>query len=436
MNKKDVFKRIIVELQETTITLISRDLKLPTNINKVITLYGPRRCGKTYSFYQTMQKLRNRKIASQRILYINLEDERILPFHKEDWEILLDAYFELYPENLEKKNYLFLDEIQEAPLWEKFVRRLSEKGNFRIFLTGSSSKLFAREIVSTLRGRTLSYSLLPFSFREFLRAKGIKIEGHLEYSPSRHKTRHLFQEYLKFGGFPEVLDKEVLFKTQILQGYFDLIFYKDIVERYKIRNFSLMRNLMHYLLSNFSSLFSLTGYYNLLKSSGQKIGKDTLFEYLSWLEEANFVKLVPFFDFSLKKQMVNPKKIYSIDTGLISAVSSQFSENRGRYLENLVFLELLRRDKEIYYFKDSKKNEIDFLIVEKGKPKQLIQVCDNLKNPKVKEREIRALVSGATQFNIKECMILTEDQKTELVEGRLKIKVLPIWHWLLRLPQK
>ena len=433
MNKKEVFKKIIVEFQKTKINLILRDLELPVDINKVITLYGPRRCGKTYSFYQTIQKLMKRKIAPQRILYVNLEDERILPFNKEDWDILLDAYFELYPENLEKKNYLFLDEIQEAPLWEKFVRRLSEKRNFQIFLTGSSSKLFSKEITTALRGRTINYFLLPFSFKEFLRAKNVKIEEHFEYSLLRHKIGHLFQEYLKFGGFPEILGKKVVFKTQILQGYFDLIFYKDIVERYKIRNFNLMKDLMRYLLSNFSSLFSLNGYYNLLKSLGQRIGKDTLFEYLSWLEDANFVKLVSLFDFSLKKQMVNPKKIYCIDTGLITAISSQFSENKGRYLENLVFLELLRKGKEIYYFKNSKGNEIDFLVTEKGKPKQLIQVCSDLENSKVKEREVRSLVNGAAQFKIKECIILTEDQKTEFAEGSLKIKVLPIWHWLLSL---
>ncbi len=145
MNKKEIFKRIIVEFQKIKIALVSRDLKLPTDIKKAITLYGPRRCGKTYLFYQTIQQLFNKNVSPERILYINFEDERILPFHKEDWEVLLDAYFELYPENLNKKIYLFLDEIQEVPLWEKFVRRVSEKENFQIFLTGSSSKLFAKE---------------------------------------------------------------------------------------------------------------------------------------------------------------------------------------------------------------------------------------------------------------------------------------------------
>jgi len=431
MDRKEIFKRIIMESHNRKISLIPRDLKLPIDLNKVVTLYGPRRCGKTYLFYQTIQQIRKKNITQERIFYVNFEDERILPFRKEDWEILLDAYFELYPENLNKKVYLFLDEVQEAPLWEKFVRRLSEKKDFQIFLTGSSAKLLSKEIAASLRGRTISYFLMPFSFKEFLNFKDFQIETHIQHSPLRHKAKKLFLEYLRFGGFPEVFDKKEPFKTQILQGYFELIFYRDIVERYKIRNFSLMKDLMRYLVSNFSSIFSLTGYYNFLKSSGQKIGKDTLFEYLSCLEDVNFVKQVPLFDFSLKKQTVNPKKVYGIDTGLINAVSFQFSENKGKYLENLTFLELLRRGKEIYYFKDRKGREVDFLLLEKKRPKQLIQVSADIEDPKTREREIGPLVNAAMQFNIKDCLILTGDQNTELKEGKLKIKVMPVWRWLL-----
>jgi hypothetical protein len=431
MDKKEIFKRIIVESTGREIALIQRNLRLPTEINQIVSLYGPRRCGKTYLFYQTIQNLLSKNIPSNKILYINFEDERILPFSKTDWEILLDAYYELYPENIDKKKYLFFDEIQETPLWEKFVRRLSEKKDFSISLTGSSSRLFSSEIATSLRGRTLSYFLMPFSFREFLAFKNFKIKEHLEYSTLRHKSKKLFEEYLKYGGFPEVFDKQEPFKTQILQGYFDLIFYKDIVERYNIRNLALMKNLMRYLISHFSSLFSLTAYYNLLKSSGQKIGKDTLFEYLSFLEEANFIKLVPLFDYSLKKQTVNPRKIYCIDTGLISAASFQFSENRGKYLENIVFLELMRRNREIFYFKDQKGNKVDFLLTRKNKPAELIQVTHSLEDMQTKKREVKSLVSAAGQHKIKQCMILTNDQRDEMAVDKLKIKVMPLWQWLL-----
>lgn len=430
MNKKEIFKKVIVESQHKKFNIIPRDLSLPLDIGKTITLYGPRRCGKTFLFYQTIQELIKRGIPFQNIAYINFEDERIQPFSKDDWDVFLDAYLELYPDNTGGKTYFFLDEIQEVPLWDKFVRRLSEQPDFQLFLTGSSSKLFSVEISTALRGRTLSYFLMPFSFKEFLRANEFKIENNLEYSSSRHKAKKLFQEYMKFGGFPEIFNKEDGLKIQILQGYFDLIFYKDIVDRYKIRNFTLMKNIMRYLLTHFSSTFSFTSYYNFLKSSGSKIGKDTIFEYISCLEEVNFIKLVPLFDYSLKKQTVNPKKIYCIDTGLVTAASFQFSENRGRYLENMVFLELLRKGKEIYYFKIDN-NEVDFLITKKGRPEQLIQVSDNIEDKKTKEREIRALVTASKKLNIKNCLILTDDQKFDIHEDGLKINVLPLWKWLL-----
>lgn len=432
--KKDIFKKIIIESQAAAFNLIPRELILPPDMNEVITLYGPRRCGKTYLFYQTIRRLRE-EINPSKIIYINFEDERLFPFEKNDWEDLLDSYFELYPESVNSKVYLFLDEIQGAPLWEKFIRRLSEKKSYGIFLTGSSSKLLAREITTSLRGRTINFLLLPFSFKEFLKYQKFETGKNIEYSNLRHKIKNLFEEYLKFGGFPEIFDKEEMLKTQILQSYFDLIFYKDIVERHKIRNFGLMKNLMHYLISHFSSLFSITNYYNFLKSQGQKIGKDTLFEYIYYLEEVNFVKFVPVFDYSLKKQLINPKKIYSIDTGLANAASYQFSENKGRCLENLAFLELLRRKKEIFYFKDDQGNEVDFLLTEKGRPKELIQITSDLSDAAVKEREIAPLLNAANKFGINEGLILTGDQKAEFKEGKIKIKVLPLWLWLYGKPR-
>ncbi|MEW5759100.1 MAG: ATP-binding protein [Candidatus Omnitrophota bacterium] len=431
MNKKDIFKKIINEFKDMAFPLIKRDLNLPLDLGKVMTIYGPRRAGKTYLFYQTIQELLHKKISIDNIVYINFEDERILPFAKDDWETLLDAYFELYPDNIHKQSYFFLDEIQEIDLWEKFVRRLSEKRNFSIFLTGSSSKLLSREISTSLRGRALNYFLMPLSFLEFLKFKHISLSANIEHSSNRHKIKKLFDEFLKFGGFPEVIEKEEIFKTQILQGYFDLTFYKDIAERFKIRNFIVMKELMHYLLANFSALFSLNGYFNFLKSKGNKVGKDTIFEYIGYLEEVNFVRLIPLFNSSIKKQMVNPKKAYIIDTGLITALSFQFSENKGKYLENVVFLELLRRGRKVYYFKDDKGREVDFLIVDKNRPEQLIQVCYDLESSEAKNREVNSLVSAAKKFDIKNPLILTNDTKEEIVSNGMKIQILPVWHWLL-----
>lgn len=431
MDKKEIFKKIIVESESFSPEFIRREVSLPTDLQKVITLYGPRRSGKTYLFYQIMQELLHEGVPSQKILYINFEDERILPFIREDWEMLLEAFFELYPQNVGEKTYLFFDEIQEIPYWDKFIRRISEKNEFRIFLTGSSSKLLSKEIATSLRGRAISYFLTPFSFREVLSAEGIKIGTNTEYSRQRHVIKKNFSNYLKFGGFPETIDKEDPVKIRILQEYFELVFYRDIIERHKIRNYNLMKELMRYLVNNFASLFSIMGYYNLLKSSGQKIGKDTVCEYVSWLEDVNFVKFVQFYDYSIKKRVVNPKKTYCIDTGLITAIASQFSENKGRYLENVVYLELIRRGEEVFYWKDASGREVDFLLTEGGKPARLIQVTQSLKDKKVKDRELKPLIKAAEKFNLEDCLILTEDQKDDISFGKLNIKVRPIWSWLL-----
>lgn len=431
MSNKEIFKKIIRESQRFKPEVLSRDLRLPVDTNKTIALYGPRRSGKTYLFYQTIKQLINKGVNPDAILYVNFEDERILPFNRGDWEVLLESYYELYPENIGDRSYFFFDEVQETVLWDKFVRRLSEKGATHTFITGSSSKLLSKEIATSLRGRTLSYMMLPLSFAEFLRFKGQAIEKGVEYSEQRYKVRKLFNEYVQFGGFPETLHQDEPIKRQTLQGYFELTFYKDIVDRYQIRNFGLMKELMRYLITHFSSIFSVGGYYNYLKSTGQKIGKDTVYEYLSWLEEVNFVKMVPVFDYSLKRQTLHPKKLYCIDTGLITAVSLQFSENRGRYLENIVFLELLRQTKEIYYFKNREEKEIDFFITEKSKPSQLIQVTTDLTAPGVKEREVEILIKTSKEFNVSDCLILTDDQKDEIIREHVKIKVIPIWLWLL-----
>jgi predicted AAA+ superfamily ATPase len=432
MDKKELFKRILLDTGKRQ-DLTARALELPTEIRKVIALYGPRRCGKTSLFHQTIQKLLDRKVPLSRLLYIHFEDERIHPFSQEDWERLLESHHELYPESVGHRKYLFLDEVQEIPLWEKFVRRVSDSGEFQVFVTGSSSKLLSREIATSLRGRTLSYFLMPFSFREFLDFKNLKLPIHWEHSDLRHKIKSLFFEYLQFGGFPEILDKEESIKIRILQEYFDLIFYKDIVERHRLRNQALMRELMRYLLSNFASLFSIHGFYHFLKSKGQKISKNTLFEYLDCLEDVSFVKMIPVFDASFKKQQVNPKKAYSIDLGLVTASSFQFSENRGKYLENLVFLELWRRGgKEIYYFKTRNQKEVDFLLVENGKPRQLIQVTRHLDSPKTEQREMDSLVEASKELGIRDCLILTEDTLAEKTSEKIPIKIMPIWSWLLK----
>lgn len=420
---KEILKKLIVLAQERDIKPIERDIAIPF-VGKISTIMGPRRAGKTYVIYQMINQLKGDK---DRILYINFEDERLLPIKKEELDLILDAYYELYPENKGKRLYLFFDEIQAVPYWEFFVRRLHEQENAELCITGSSSKLLSTEIATQLRGRTLTYSVFPYSFKEFLRAKGIVLERHFEYKDMRYKLKSLLSEYIEFGGFPEIADKDVPLKTKILQEYFELIFYKDLVERYKIRNFGAVKEMLLYLLNIFSASFSTNRYYKMLKSQGKKIGKNTLFTYISCISDINFVFMVPIYG-KVKEQFANPKKVYIVDTGLINAIAFKVSPDLGRLYENAVFLQLKRSGGEIYYWKN--KYECDFLIKEDEKIKKAIQVCLSI-TPENKDREINGLIEAMAEFNLTEGLIITADFENEETMGGKKIICKPLWKWLL-----
>jgi len=428
-NKKEIFKFLIKEFQEMEPPEIKgRDLKLPESTTKIITISGPRRVGKTYYFYQLIQELK-KKVPIERIIYINFEDDRLFPLKLEDLNSLVEAYFELYPENKKKEIYCFFDEIQNIKNWEMFVRRIYDKEKVKIFITGSSSKLLSREIATSLRGRTLNYQIYPLSFKEFLRFKNIKIEKDFIYSQKRFQIKKLFEEYVVFGGFPEVvLEKENL-KLSVLKNYYDLTIYRDLVERFAIRNVDFLKSLIKYSLTNVSNLFSANTFFRSLEKP-LKPARDTFLEYLSYLEEIELIFLVPLFSYSLKVQQVNPKKMYAIDNGLRNAVSFIFSRDYGRLLENLTFIELKRRGKDVYYYKGKK--ECDFLIKERSKVTQAIQVVEDLSGEN-KKREIEGLIEALERFGLKQGLILTKDEEKEaekIVSGKV-IKILSFWQWLL-----
>ncbi|MCD6522163.1 MAG: ATP-binding protein [Candidatus Diapherotrites archaeon] len=286
----------------------------------------------------------------------------------------------------------------------------------------------SKEIATQLRGRILTYRIFPFSFKEFLTAHGIELKKNIEYGKGRFKVKKLFNEYLRFGGFPETVNKKEDIKIRMLQEYFDVLFYKDLVERYRIRNTRIIKDLMHYLTTNFGRLFSAHAYYKLLSSRDLKISKNTILEYLGYLEDVFYVFLVPKFSFSLKEQLVNPKKAYLSDNGFATAVAFQFSKNIGHFYENIVLVELKRRGKEVYYWKDN--NECDFVIMERNKPVGAIQVCAEL-NERTENREIRGLLEALEATKLKQGLVITADkEKEETIKGK-KIRFVPLWKWLL-----
>jgi hypothetical protein len=424
MTKKEMFKYIIKEFHEARLPeLYERKLTIPKT-QKVISLIGLRRAGKTFYFYQLINNLIEGSINPSQILYINFEDDRILPLNVKELNTILEAYYELYPENIDETLYLFFDEIQNIDNWELFIRRVHDRKNARIFITGSSSKLLSKEIATSLRGRTLSYYLFPLSFEEFLRFRQVTLNKDFEYTDARFRVMKLFSEYLYGGGFPEVVLEAEELRQDILRNYFEMFIYRDLVERFSIRNTSLLKSLVKFLITNIGTTFSVNSFYRTIRKD-MPVGKDTLMEYISYLEDINLVYLVPIFSYSLKKQQVNPRKVYCIDNGLRNAVSFMFSKDEGRLAENLVFLELKRRNKEPYYWKN--KGEVDFVIKDRDSSLTAINVSYT---DEIDERETKALLEFADEFSpkVKELILLTKD--LEKTEGR--IKIIPLWKWLIR----
>lgn len=423
MRIKEAFKYIIKEFQESARPdFTKRKLVIP-DTTKVISLVGPRRAGKTFYFYQLIHNLLINNIDPTLVLYINFEDDRILPLQSSDLNAILEAYYELYPGNTGKMLYLFFDEIQNVENWEVFIRRIDDTKNAKIYITGSSSKLLSQEIATSLRGRTLSYHMYTLGFEEFLRMKQVILDRNFEYTEQRYLVKNLFKEYLYNGGYPEVVLESEEMRRDILKNYFELIICRDIVERFSIRNITLLKNLLKYLMTNISTQFSVSAYYRVVKND-IAVSKETIIEYLSYLEDINLIYLVPFFSYSVKRQQVNPRKVYCADNGLRNAVSFRFSKDEGRLAENLIFLELKRRGEELYYWKN--RGEVDFVFSD---DENLLTALNVSYTDIPAEREINSLLEFMEEFctKVKDLILLTEDM--EKVEDG--IRYVPLWKWML-----
>jgi predicted AAA+ superfamily ATPase len=427
MKRKDIFKELIVEFHQDGIPdFIERDLELPINTNKIISVIGVRRSGKTYLLFQTIKKLLE-KIPIEKIIYINFEDER-LEIKAQDLSLLLEAYKELYPEISLKDLYLFFDEIQNIEDWEKFVRRIYDKYTKNIYITGSNSKLLSKEIATALRGRTISYEIFPLSFKEFLKFKGFYFEEKDFYNlEKRGIWKKQFLEYLEYGGFPEIVffdDKNLKLKT--LQNYFEVMLYKDLVERFQIKNSIILKYFIKRVIENIGKPLSVNNIFNELKSQGYKVSKDSLYEYLEMIEDIYLSIIVRKYSKSILKTGFSQKKAYIVDNGLINALSFSFKENYGVLLENLIAKEFKANGYEIFYYKEKK--ECDFVVAKKDKVIP-VQVSYSLFSEKTKKREINGLLEAAKFLNVKNGIILTFDEFEELTINNIEIKIFPFYYY-------
>ena len=426
MISREKWAEIIKDFQEKEMPVAvprELDINLDSDISRAVSLIGPRRAGKTYEMFLLIKKILNKQ-DKRKILYVNFERADLGALNYTDLSVMLEVFFQLYPQNKKDNVWLFLDEIQNVSLWEKFVRTcLDEK--IKVFITGSSSKLLSKEIATSMRGRTLTYPIFPFSFKEFLLAKNFKVQN-LYSSAEKARLINLLDEYVAFGGYPEA----VIYKGErekILTDIFDTAILRDVIERHGIRNISVMKNLIKALLT--AKEFSVNRFYNYLKSQGLKVSKNAVYNYLEYLEDAFFVFPLRKLSFSYKKSEQSLPKIYFVDNGLLKINSI---DDKGRLMENLVFIELLRRGCDISYYQTPTGEEIDF-VIKKGKTvKELIQVSYNLGNFMTWQRELNSLIKASKKFMCNNLVIITRDEeKEEKLKGK-KVRIIPLWKWLLQ----
>lgn len=431
MGKKELLKQLIAGFQALLpIEVCPRELTLPLDSGKIITVPGVRRCGKSSLFLLTINQLiRERIIAKKQILFLNFDDER-LHLNADNLDEILQAYRELYPAIPLKDVYMFFDEVQMADDWQPFVRRVYEQECRHIFLTGSNSRMLSSELATSLRGRTLQYEEFPLSFNEFCNFTDINTNYYVP--ENRAKLVNAFKTYLHGGGFPEVVLAAPLYKDRILQEYFFVMLYKDLVERYEIKNPEPIRYFIKRVMSNLAKPTSINRIYNELKSQGVSIGKNTLYDVIVQTESVYLFFSLTKYEPSLVKESTGDKKYYCIDNGLRSVLLNPHSEDNGKLLENAVFLHLrrnLRIQEELHYYKGKK--ECDFVVVEYDKVTRLIQVSYQIGDEETRKREVDGLLEAAQETGCRELTIVTMEAEAEWKEQDMSIHVVPAWKWML-----
>lgn len=388
----DNLKYVIRQFVERALPVCKpRELVLPTGTGKVIGLAGVRRSGKTFLFFDAIQKLVLQGVDRRRIVYLNFEDDRLHPIRAEELDMIVRCWREVFPETVGQHTYLFLDEVQNVSGWERWVRRLCDTEDVEVFVTGSSSHLLTRDLATALRGRSITLEVFPLSFREYLAFRNVDIVPHSADNESL--LRFELESYLFCGGFPEIVLADEALRPLILEEYSSLMLYRDVVERYGVRNEKLMRELLRHCFRNTGSLLNVSKLHRDLTSQGITVSKNTLFDYLGYLEDAFLIFLLPKREASLRKQEHNPKKLHVIDTGLMAAFQAFPNRDLGHKLETVVFLENRRSRKDLFYYANG--SEVDLCDAE---GKLFINSCWSLAESETFRREKAAMEFGYKQW--------------------------------------
>ena len=388
-------------------------------IKEITIITGVRRSGKSTLMYQMISNLLKTGIKPKQILFVNLEDKKLI-------ENSLDDIYLSYRENInaDERAFIFLDEIHKKDGWESWIRKKYDlKTEDKFVISGSCSDLLKKEYSTLLTGRNITFEVFPLNFREFLLFKNIeidveKIKGRVVLEKTKILIKKELKNYLELGGFPAVLEKPEEYKKELLEQYFDDIIYKDIVDRFNL-NSQKTKDIALFFMTNFTSLASLRNIRNSLK-----ISYDTVKDYLSYFKEAFLFFTLDHFSYSFKEQKTRASKVYCIDNGLRNAVSFKFSKDLGKLAENIVFVELKRREKDVYYWQN--KGEVDFII--KNKDNSLEAMNVSFTN-EINDREVKSLSEFKKEYKtkIKEIIIITND----LEKKEKGIEFIPLWKWLL-----
>ncbi|MBU1323154.1 ATP-binding protein [Patescibacteria group bacterium] len=411
----------IIDFWEKTVfesDLIFRPIvdKIDYKSKETIDIIGPRRSGKS-----SILKLLIKKLGVANFLFINFEDPYFVTHNEPQVvEELIDIYKEYFSRNLK---YLFFDEIHVINHWENAIRKLRDSGKYKIFVTGSSSKLLGKELSTLLTGRHISYEILPLSFSEFLSFKGIELKGKKDLVIKEKSILKNFDEYLSIGGFPEIVKTGNL--ALLKQYYFDII-QKDIVMRYDVRQKNILEKMGIYLITNLAKTVSIESLKNTFNLSFEAVS-----DYLDYFEEAFLIYELPQFSYSLKTQQQAQKKIYSIDSGLANTISFRFSEEKGRLLEQCVFLELKRKGYGVYYYKTKNNKEVDFLVRQQSRKKDLIQVCWDISDENTKKREFDSLTQAMNELKLTNSLVLTYNSDQKIQFKNKTITLMPVFKWLI-----
>jgi len=388
---------------------------LDSDLIKVI--MGPRRAGKSVFAFMLLK--------DYPFGYLNFDDENLFRNGALDTNELMKEIYAVYG----KTKYLLFDEIQNLPNWELFINRLHRQGN-NLIITGSNAKLLSRELATALTGRHIPIEILPFSFKEFLLAKNFYFRPEILAIPEeKAKLIKLVETYLLEGGYPEVVVKG--FETEeYLKVLYNSILFKDVVKRYKVKFSSQIDNLGNFLINNFSNFCS----FRKIQQALNFRSVTTLEKYTEYLKDAYLIFTLTRFSFKPVERIKSPKKIYIVDNGFIKAKAIQHSQDLGRLMENLVFVELMKNgfqaNRDFFYHKTKSGREIDFVIKEERKVKALIQVCYSL-TLESKKREISALIEASQELNCKNLIIITWDKEGGEEIKNKKIKFIPLWKWLI-----